>query len=33
MPTIVYKTKPVKKVFNVKNTGIKSVQIDWLTFD
>jgi hypothetical protein len=33
MATVVYKTKPIKKVFNVKNTGIKSVQIDWLMFD
>lgn len=33
IPTIVAKTKPVTKTFNVKNTGIKSVNIDWLMFD
>jgi len=33
MPTLVYNTKSVKKVFNVKNTGIKSVAIDWHMYD
>ena len=29
IPTVVAKSKPVTKTFNIKNTGIKSVQIDW----
>ena len=33
MPTVVAKTKNVVKTFNIKNTGIKSVQIDWKIFD
>jgi len=33
IPTVVAKSKPVSKTFNIKNTGIKSVQIDWQIFD
>lgn len=33
IPTVVAKSKPVTKSFNIKNTGIKSVQIDWQIFD
>jgi len=33
IPTVVAKSKPVTKTFNIKNTGIKSVQIDWQIFD
>ena len=29
IPTVVAKSKAVSKTFNIKNTGIKSVQIDW----
>jgi len=33
IPTVVAKTKAVTKTFAIKNTGIKSVQIDWKIFD
>lgn len=33
MPTVVAKTKQVVKTFQVKNTGIKGVQVDWKIFD
>ena len=33
IPTIVSKSKQVSKIFNIKNTGIKSVQVDWKIFD
>jgi len=33
IPTIVAKSKPVSKTFTIKNTGIKSVQVDWQIFD
>ena len=33
MPTSVVKTKNVVKSFMIKNTGIKSVQLDWKIFD
>ena len=33
IPTVVAKSKPVSKTFNIKNTGIKSVDISWLMFD
>ena len=33
IPTIVAKSKPVQKTFVIKNTGIKSVQIEWKIFD
>ena len=33
IPTVVAKTKAVVKQFVIKNTGIKSVLIDWKIFD
>ena len=33
IPTVVSKTQPVTKTFNIKNTGIKSVHVDWQIFD
>lgn len=33
IPTCVCKSKAVVKSFNVKNTGIKSVHINWSMFD
>jgi len=33
MPTIVDNTNPISKTFKIKNTGIKSVQVDWSIFD
>lgn len=33
MPTVVSKTKKVTKTFQIKNTGIKGVQINWKIFD
>lgn len=33
IPTIVTKSKAVVKTFNIKNTGIKSVEINWQIFD
>jgi len=33
IPTVVAKSKPVSKTFMIKNTGIKSVDINWLMFD
>jgi hypothetical protein len=33
IPPIVAKSKPVQKTFVIKNTGIKSVQIEWKIFD
>ena len=33
MPTVVAKSKPVSKTFQIKNTGIKGVTIDWRIFD
>lgn len=33
IPTIVSKSEQVSKIFNIKNTGIKSVQVDWQIFD
>lgn len=29
IPTVVSKAQPVTKTFNIKNTGIKSVHVDW----
>lgn len=33
MPTIVTNSQPITKEFKIKNTGIRSVQIDWKIFD
>lgn len=33
IPTIVSKSPHVTKTFNIKNTGIKSVQVEWQIFD
>jgi len=33
MPTIVTNTQPIMKQFKIKNTGIRSVQVDWKIFD
>lgn len=33
IPTIVANSAPVSKQFKIKNTGIRSVQIDWKIFD
>lgn len=33
IPTVVAKSKSVSKTFQIKNTGIKGVQIDWRIFD
>ena len=33
LPTVVAKTKAITKQFQVKNTGIKAVEIDWRMFD
>jgi hypothetical protein len=33
VPTVVAKTKKVNKTFVIKNTGIKSVEINWRIFD
>jgi hypothetical protein len=33
MPTIVTNSAPISKQFKIKNTGIRSVQVDWKIFD
>ena len=33
MPTVCSNTQPISKSFNVKNTGIRGVNIDWKIFD
>ena len=33
MPTIVTNSQPITKTFKIKNTGIRSVQVDWKIFD
>jgi hypothetical protein len=33
IPTVITNSQPVTKTFNIKNTGIRSVQVDWKIFD
>jgi hypothetical protein len=33
MPTIVANSQPIKKSFKIRNTGIRSLQVDWSIFD
>jgi hypothetical protein len=33
MPTIVANTSQIRKTFKIKNTGIRSLQVDWKIFD
>ena len=33
IPTVVAKTKVVQKVFQIKNTGINSVEVNWKIYD
>jgi len=33
MPTIVANSQPIKKSFKIRNTGIRSLQVDWNIFD
>ena len=33
MPTVVANTHPINKTFKIKNTGIRSLQVDWKIFD
>jgi len=33
MPTVVANTSAISKSFKIKNTGIRSLQVDWKIFD
>lgn len=33
MPTVVAKSQPIKKSFKIRNTGIRTLQVDWNIFD
>jgi hypothetical protein len=33
IPTVVARTKQVSKTFELKNSGIKAVEVDWRIFD
>lgn len=33
MPTVITNSQPITKQFKIKNTGIRSVQVDWKIFD
>ena len=33
IPTVVANSQPVSKTFKIKNTGIRTLQVDWKIFD